>query len=216
MSANLTLNMEARLDEIERIHAAVEILAQAEGWPEDLLFQIKLVVEEMGTNIVKYGDDGGGQTEVSITLTSESDALIMEIVDSGKPFDPFTEAPPPDLDSPVPDRPIGGLGVYLVQQLMDEARYAREDGKNKLTFIKRRKSRRARFSARPAPRPPGRGGRRHRPDPAGWTRYSRRWTHWRRSGVASLRRGRSLALHPGGSVAALACARATRARGRRR
>ncbi len=140
MSANLTLNMEARLDEIERIHAAVEILAQAEGWPEDLLFQIKLVVEEMGTNIVKYGDDGGGQTEVSITLTSESDALIMEIVDSGKPFDPFTEAPPPDLDSPVPDRPIGGLGVYLVQQLMDEARYAREDGKNKLTFIKRRKS----------------------------------------------------------------------------
>lgn len=140
MSANLTLNMEARLDEIERIHAAVEILAQAEGWPEDLLFQIKLVVEEMGTNIVKYGDDGQGQTEVSITLTSESDALIMEIVDSGKPFDPFTEAPPPDLDSPVPDRPIGGLGVYLVQQLMDEARYAREDGKNKLTFIKRRTS----------------------------------------------------------------------------
>ena len=64
----------------------------------------------------------------------------MEIVDSGKPFDPFTEAPPPDLDSPVPDRPIGGLGVYLVQQLMDEARYAREDGKNKLTFIKRRTS----------------------------------------------------------------------------
>ena len=140
MSANLTLNMEARLDEIERIHAAVEILAEAEGWPEDLLFQIKLVVEEMGTNIVKYGDDGQGQTEVSITLTSESDALIMEIVDSGKPFDPFTEAPPPDLDSPVPDRPIGGLGVYLVQQLMDEARYAREDGKNKLTFIKRRTS----------------------------------------------------------------------------
>ncbi len=140
MSANLTLNMEARLDEIDRIHAAVEILAQAEGWPEELLFQIKLVVEEMGTNIVKYGDDGEGKTDVRITLTSESDALTMEIVDDGKPFDPFTEAPPPDLDSPVSERPIGGLGVYLVQQLMDEARYAREDGKNKLTFIKRRTS----------------------------------------------------------------------------
>ncbi len=140
MSANLTLNMEARLDEIDRIHAAVEILAQAEGWPEELLFQIKLVVEEMGTNIVKYGDDGEGKTDVRITLTSESEALTMEIVDDGKPFDPFTEAPPPDLDSPVSERPIGGLGVYLVQQLMDEARYAREDGKNKLTFIKRRTS----------------------------------------------------------------------------
>ena len=140
MSANLTLNMEARLDEIERIHAAVEILAEAEGWPEDLLFQIKLVVEEMGTNIVKYGDDGEGKTDVRITLTSESDALTMEIVDDGRPFDPFTEAPSPDLDSPIPERPIGGLGVYLVQQLMDEARYAREDGKNKLVFIKRRNS----------------------------------------------------------------------------
>lgn len=140
MSANLTLNMEARLDEIERIHAAVDILAEAEGWPEDLLFQIKLVLEEMGTNIVKYGDDGEGKTDVRITLTSESDALTMEIVDDGKPFDPFTEAPPPDLDSPIPERPIGGLGVFLVQQLMDEFRYVREDGRNKLTFIKRRTS----------------------------------------------------------------------------
>ena len=52
MGANLTLNMEARLDEIDRIHAAVEILAAAEGWEPDLVFQIKLVVEEIGTNIV--------------------------------------------------------------------------------------------------------------------------------------------------------------------
>lgn len=96
MSANLTLNMEARLDEIERIHTAVEILAEAEGWPEDLLFQIKLVVEGMGTNIVKYGYESEGQQDVSITLTSESHALTMEIVDGGKPFDPFSEASPPD------------------------------------------------------------------------------------------------------------------------
>ena len=140
MSANLTLNMEARLDEIERIHAAVEILASAEGWPPDVLFQIKLVLEEIGTNIVKYGTDDDGKTDIQITLTSESDALTMEISDDGKPFDPFADAPPPDLDSPIPDRPIGGLGVYLVQQLMDEAHYRREDGRNKVTLIKRRDS----------------------------------------------------------------------------
>ena len=132
--------MEARLDEIERIHAAVEILASAEGWPPDVLFQIKLVLEEIGTNIVKYGYDDDGKTDIQITLTSESDALTMEISDDGKPFDPFADAPPPDLDSPIPDRPIGGLGVYLVQTMMDETRYRREDGRNKLTLIKRRKS----------------------------------------------------------------------------
>ncbi len=138
MSANLTLNMRAELDEIERIHAAVDILAQAEVWPEDLLFQIKLVLEEIGTNIVKYGYDEGGQHHFQVTLTSETNTLTMEIVDDGKPYDPFSEAPEPDLDSPIPERPIGGLGVYLVQKLMDEASYRREDGKNVVTLIKRR------------------------------------------------------------------------------
>jgi anti-sigma regulatory factor (Ser/Thr protein kinase) len=132
--------MEARLDEIERIHAAVDILAEAEGWEPELLFQIKLVLEEIGTNIVKYGYDDEGDSDIRITLTSESDALTMEIIDGGKPFDPFADAPPPDLDSPIPDRPIGGLGVHLVQTMMNETRYRREDGRNKLTLIKRRKS----------------------------------------------------------------------------
>ena len=138
MNANLTLNMEARLDEIERIHAAVDILAEAEGWPPELLFQIKLVLEEMGTNIVKYGYDDEDRKNIEIILTSESDSLTMEISDDGRPFDPFADAPPPDLESDIPDRPIGGLGVYLVQKMMDEARYRREDGRNKLTLIKHR------------------------------------------------------------------------------
>ena len=136
MSASLTLNMEAQLDEIERIHAAVSILSKAENWPPELLFQIQLVLEEIGTNIIKYGRDGETETEIQITLTSESKSLTMEIVDSGKPFDPLADAPAPDLDSEVQDRPIGGLGVYLVRELMDEASYRREDGKNKLTLIK--------------------------------------------------------------------------------
>jgi anti-sigma regulatory factor (Ser/Thr protein kinase) len=138
VNANLILSMEARLDEIERIHAAVEILANAEGWEPDLLFQIKLVLEEIGTNIVKYGYEHEEEKDIRITLTSESHALTMEIMDDGKPYDPFAEAPPPDLDSSVEERPIGGLGVYLVQKLMDEAHYRREDGMNKVTLIKHR------------------------------------------------------------------------------
>ena len=136
MSANLTLNMEAQLDEIERIRAAVNILSQAEGWAPELLFQIELVLEEIGTNIIKYGQDGERETQIDITLTSDRKSLILEIVDDGKPFDPFADAPAPDLDSSVPERPIGGLGVYLVQELMDEAYYRREDGKNKVTLTK--------------------------------------------------------------------------------
>lgn len=140
MSANLTLNMEAQLDEIERIRAAVNILSQAEQWPPELLFQIELVLEEIGTNIIKYGQDGERETEIDITLTSDRESLTMEIIDNGTPFDPFADAPPPDLDSAVPDRPIGGLGIYLVQELMDEASYRHEDGKNKLILVKHKPS----------------------------------------------------------------------------
>ena len=136
MSANLTLNMEAQLNEIERIQTAVKILSQAERWPPELLFQIELVLEEIGTNIIKYGQNGEREMEIQITLTSGSKSLTMEVVDTGKPFDPFAEAPPPDLKSGIPDRPIGGLGVYLVQQLVDEASYRREDGMNKVTLVK--------------------------------------------------------------------------------
>ena len=136
MSANLTLNMEAHLDEIERIRAAVNILSQAENWEPELLFQIELVLEEIGTNIIKYGQEGERETQIDITLTSDRKSLTLEIIDDGKPFDPFADAPPPDLDSPVPERPIGGLGVYLVRELMDEASYRREDGMNKVTLVK--------------------------------------------------------------------------------
>lgn len=140
MSANLTLNMEAQLNEIERIHAAVRILSLAEGWDPKLLFQIELVLEEIGTNIIKYGHDGDREADIQITLTSNNQALTLEIVDNGKPFDPFADAPAPDLDSAVPDRPIGGLGVYLVKELMDESQYRREDGLNRVTLVKHRKA----------------------------------------------------------------------------
>ena len=105
MGANLTLNMEARLDEIDRIHAAVEIWRRPRAGSPDLVFQIKLVIEEIGTNIVKYGYDDEGDSDIRITLTSESDALTMEIIDGGKPFDPFAEAPPPDLGLADPGSP---------------------------------------------------------------------------------------------------------------
>ena len=138
MSATLSLRIETRREELWRLDAAVEDLAQAEGWRPDLVFQIKLVLEELGINIVSHGHDDGRSHEIEIELTSNPDVLTIEITDDGRPFDPMTDAPPPDLDSVLEDRPVGGLGIHLVLTMMDEVRYRRKQDKNRLTLIKRR------------------------------------------------------------------------------
>lgn len=133
----LSLCLESRLEELQRLEAAVEDLGEREQWPPNLLYQVKLVLEEVIVNIVNYGYEGGGH-KIDVDLISEPDTLTIKIVDDGRAFDPLSQAPLPDVAAPLEDRPIGGLGVYLVQTLMDETHYRREQDKNHLTLIKRR------------------------------------------------------------------------------
>ena len=137
MSAKLSLKVESRRDELENIFGAVAGMAQQEAWSPELVFRVNLALEELVLNIVDYGFDEGLH-EIEITLTSDADALTIEIVDGGRPFDPLKDAPQPDVDAPVEDRPVGGLGVHLVRTLMDQMHYRREKGKNHLTLVTRR------------------------------------------------------------------------------
>ena len=147
MSAKLSLNVETRLDELQRLAAAVEDLGRRESWHPNLVFQVNLVVEELVTNIMNHSPAlqtpaGSGPREdlheIEVMLTSESDALTISVTDNGQPFDPLNDAPPPDLTAPLEDRPVGGLGLHLVRAMMDELHYRREQGKNHLTLTKRR------------------------------------------------------------------------------
>ena len=65
------------------------------------------------------------------------DHLVFRVIDSGVPFDP-TLASEPDLAADLKDRPIGGLGIYLVKRIMDQVSYARKNGKNILSMTKKR------------------------------------------------------------------------------
>ena len=136
MSAEVSLRMEATREELPRIHAALEGFAREEGWPSRLEFQIKLVIEEVVMNILSHGYEEGGEHDITIELASDAEKVGIEIVDDGRPYDPLTEAPAPDTEAPLADRPVGGLGVYLVCALMDEASYRREDNLNRLALIK--------------------------------------------------------------------------------
>ena len=137
MSAKLRLTVETKLDEMERLASAVEDFARDDDWPADLTYQVNLALEELWLNVVNH-EHTGGFHEVEIELTSEAAAVTIEITDDGRPFDPLHDAPKPSVNVPLDDRPIGGLGVYLVRTMMDEMEYKREEGKNRLTLVKRR------------------------------------------------------------------------------
>ena len=125
MSAKLRLTIETRLEELDRLSAAIEDFGRDDDWPPDLTFQVNLALEELWLNVVNHGHDGGFH-EVEIELTSEASAVTIEITDDGKPFNPLNEALAPDVTASLEDRSVGGLGLHLVRTLMDELRYRRE------------------------------------------------------------------------------------------
>ena len=137
MSATLSLTIKTAHDELERINAAVERMAEQDEWPPDLVFRVSLVLEEWNLNVMDYGHDDDTH-EIEIALTSDGDQVTIEIIDGGRPFDPLHDAPAPDLTSPVGERRVGGLGVHLMRTLMDEVAYQRESGKNHLKMVTRK------------------------------------------------------------------------------
>ncbi len=124
-------------EELDRITESVEAFAEEEEWPPDLLFRINLVLEELVLNIMDYGHDDN-EHEIEIALSSSSDAVTINITDEGHAFDPMTDAPEPDTTGPVETRSIGGLGVHLAKEMMDEMAYRRENGRNYLYLLSRR------------------------------------------------------------------------------
>ena len=134
MSVSRTVTIETRLEELTRLTEVVENLGEQDNWSPALVGKVNLVLEELAMNTINHGHDGGLH-QISITFSSTDDALVIDILDDGKPFDPLTDAPIPNVNAPINERPIGGLGVYLVRKLMDEVTYRREEGRNHLTLV---------------------------------------------------------------------------------
>ena len=137
LSASLSLTVKTDRDELERIVAAIENLAEEDGWSPDLLFRVNLVLEELSLNIIDYGHDDD-TSDFEIAFMSEGDSLTIEIVDGGRAFDPLNDAPEPDLTAGVAERRVGGLGVHFVRTLMDDVQYERSAGKNRLKMVTRK------------------------------------------------------------------------------
>ena len=137
MSMKLSLTVENKIEELGRITAAVDELAESEDWSPTLTFRVNLVLEEFGINVIKYAHKEGDH-DFEITLFSEPETLTIEITDDGVPFNPLEDKPTPDTSAPMDERPIGGLGLHLVRSMTEEIRYERENSRNHSILVMRK------------------------------------------------------------------------------
>lgn len=118
----------------EEIIQAVMDTPEVQSVPS-LEFTLQLVVEEIVVNIVSYAYPVGKDGEVTIDVNKTPTAIEISFSDRGVPFNPL-EREDPDTTLSAEERPIGGLGIFLVKQMMDSVSYRYEDGHNILTTTK--------------------------------------------------------------------------------
>ena len=95
--------------------------------------QLDLVLEELLVNVARYAyQPGTGDVEVAYAVESDG-KLMVQIADKGRIFNPL-EKDEPDLSGLLEDRPIGGLGIFLVRELVDSLSYRRDQGRNMVSF----------------------------------------------------------------------------------
>ena len=105
--------------------------------PDEFAFSLSLALDETVANVVMYAYPG----QTGMPLHVEADGipgkkLIIRIIDEGVPFDPTKEAPEVDTTLDTEERQVGGLGLFLVRECMDEVSYERNGDRNILTLIK--------------------------------------------------------------------------------
>jgi len=133
MKILFSINLPAKLENLERLIQSVSTSARAQGFEQKRISEIELATEEAFVNICNYSyPEKTGEVEISYKL--DDGHFIIEMIDSGIPFD-ITSLSVPDTSGDIDKRKIGGLGVLLIKKMMDEVRYRRENERNILNLI---------------------------------------------------------------------------------
>jgi len=120
--ANDSADLARVLDEIDAHLAPLPVSPKRK-------YAVRLALDELLSNVIRYAYDDDARHRIDLKL--ETDAPFhLTIADDGKPFDPTADAPPPVLDGPVEDRPIGGLGLHILKKMGLRLAYRREANRN--------------------------------------------------------------------------------------
>ena len=130
------ITVEAKVSNLHKIMDFVEGRLRKTGCPMNVIMQINVAVEEIFTNVSSYAyAPGTGNVTVGVYTEDDNSEITIKFIDSGQPYDPLAKEDP-DITLTAEDRQIGGLGIYLVKQVMDEVKYEYKEGCNVLELKK--------------------------------------------------------------------------------
>lgn len=129
----MNYKLPSRIEEISKLS---ELINRTFSLNHDLAYLVNLCLEELITNIIWHGLKGRGDSEIEVTIDLSPSRLQIVLVDQAPPYDPFSRAAKPNVDAALDERNLGGLGVYLVRKLMDDASYFYDSQGNHITLLK--------------------------------------------------------------------------------
>ena len=135
MSQRYQMTRAAELESLSVYRDFISDCCSRHNVPDDTVFQLKLAVDEACTNIIEHGYQDMDPGSIILSFRVEPDRILVSITDFGHVFEP-AEAPKPDVEAALEDRPLGGLGLYLIYQTMDDIDYQSSEEGNTLTFTK--------------------------------------------------------------------------------
>ena len=131
------MTVNATPEQIEQVVDFVNEQLDTLGCSDEVRIDVDVTVDELLGNIVQYAyGPQAGTVTVCVDVEMDPPSAVIPLLDSGVPFNPLAEERPNTTSLPAKERPLGGLGLFLVKELMDELTYCYRDDHNVLTVIK--------------------------------------------------------------------------------
>ncbi len=132
------MTVSAVFDQIGPVTEFVNSQLAELGCPERIRIQVDVAVDELFGNIARYAyNPETGPATVRVDAEDDPPCVVITFIDRGVPYDPLSAGFPDTTRLPAKERPIGGLGLFMVRNTMDDVRYSCRDGQNILTIRKR-------------------------------------------------------------------------------
>jgi anti-sigma regulatory factor (Ser/Thr protein kinase) len=132
----MTFTVRNEIREIERLSHVVADFCSRHSIGDRIRDDVNLALDEVVANVILHGFENPGEHDIVVGLYLEPEFVNVTVEDAGVAFNPL-DAPEPDLTKPIEERPIGGLGIHLVRNVMDQIEYRRDGDRNRLTMRKR-------------------------------------------------------------------------------